>query len=81
MNSYKQVYKYYELWHNSNGLAHRKDGPAYSANDTPGYPNDNGYIGWYVDGKRYYNNKLFQEAANLSDEDMLAMIMKYGNVR
>jgi hypothetical protein len=26
MNSYKQVYKDYELWHNSNGLAHRTDG-------------------------------------------------------
>ena len=36
---------------------------------------------WYVNGKRYITSKSFQEAAHISDEDMTAMILKYGNVK
>jgi hypothetical protein len=36
---------------------------------------------WSVNGKKFYHNKSFQKAANLSDEDMLAIVLKYGDVK
>jgi hypothetical protein len=60
-------------WYNNQKHFHREDGPAVISS--------RGGISWYIDGSRYYNNKTFQLAANLSDEDMLAMILKYGNVK
>jgi hypothetical protein len=59
-------------WYN-NGVLHREDGPAVI------YPDR--YQGWCINGRRYYTNKEFQEAASLSDEDMLLMVLKYGNVK
>jgi hypothetical protein len=43
---------------------------------------DNGasFIRWYINNERCFNNKSFQKAANLSDEDMIAIVLKYGNV-
>jgi hypothetical protein len=55
-----------------NGKRHRVDGPAYTG--------INGYQEWWINNKLYFDNKSFQQATNLSDEDMLAMILKYGNV-
>ena len=52
--------------------AHRTDGPALIK--------ENGYKTWMLHAKIYYDNKSFQRDAGLSDEDMLAMILKYGDV-
>jgi hypothetical protein len=61
-----------ELWY-INGKLHRTDGPAI-------YGNDRHQL-WFIDDIRYYNNKSFQEAASLSDEDMIAIVLKYGDVK
>lgn len=50
---------------------HRIDGPAFVSADD--------YI-WCVNGRVYVSNVAFQEAANLTDEDMAVIILKYGNV-
>lgn len=55
-----------------NGMRHRTDGPAAEY--------ANGKYMWCLNGDIYLNNKEFQKAANISDEDMAVMIMKYGNV-
>jgi hypothetical protein len=60
------------VWYR-NGKVHRTDGPAEMSPDNTLY--------WYVVDKKYFDNKSFQKAANLSDEDMTAMILKYGNVK
>lgn len=57
-----------------NGMYHRIDGPALI------YASDDSGESWYIDGKNYGNNKEFQDAARLSDEDMAVLILKYGNV-
>jgi hypothetical protein len=59
------------LWVNEK--LHRTDGPAVTYADGTQY--------WYVSGFWYRDNKSFQEAANLSDEDMTAIILKYGNIK
>jgi hypothetical protein len=59
-----------QIWY-INGKKHRVDGPAYIRKDRNL---------WYVNSERIYDNKSFQSAANITDEDMLAMILKYGNV-
>jgi hypothetical protein len=56
-----------------NDRFHRTDGPAIIY--------FNGMKRWYLYGKRFYNNKSYQEAANITDEDMIAMILKYGDVK
>jgi hypothetical protein len=61
-----------EFWKDCHTRFHRTDGPAIIWNDY--------HMSWHVDGRRYRDNKSFQVAANLSDEDMLAMILTYGNV-
>jgi hypothetical protein len=60
-----------QIWYKNNQL-HREDGPAFIDND--------GYQSWWINNKRYYDNKSFQIAAGLSDEDMSVLILKYGNV-
>jgi hypothetical protein len=55
-----------------NGELHRTDGPAFI--------DERGYQVWYLYGDICYDNKSFQEAAKLSDEDMIAIVLKYGNV-
>jgi hypothetical protein len=61
-----------QLWQNNAHNLHRTDGPAYIE--------VGGYMLWWVNRVCYHDNKSFQEAAGISDEDMLAMILKYGNV-
>jgi hypothetical protein len=54
-----------KCWHHTNG---------------PAYIHHDGRQLWYINGKIYYDNKSFQKAAKLSDEDMTAIVLKYGNV-
>jgi hypothetical protein len=51
---------------------HRIDGPA--VDDV------NGSKFWFIYDKLYVSNNSFQEAAGISDEDMLVIILKYGDV-
>lgn len=55
-----------------NGEAHRTDGPAVI--------NPDGSQHWYINNKKYYNNRSYQKAAGITDEDMLAITLKYGNI-
>lgn len=55
-----------------NGRTHRIDGPAITWND--------GTVEWYVNNKRCDTIAEYKEAANLSDEDILVLILKYGNL-
>ncbi len=56
-----------------NGTRHRLDGPSCM------YVSRN--IEWWVGGIQCRNNKSYQEATGLSNEDMAVVILKYGNVR
>jgi hypothetical protein len=84
-----------QIWHNKKGQFHREDGPAFLSKngiqtwwingdrhriDGPAFIGIDGTQEWWVSYNRYYDNKSFQQATNLSDEDMIAMILKYGNV-
>jgi uncharacterized protein YfaQ (DUF2300 family) len=60
-----------DMWINEQRQLHRQGGPAYILEE---------HKEWWINGTRYYNNKSFQKAANLSDEDMIAIVLKYGNV-
>ena len=62
----------YQAWH-IYGKRHRTDGPARVWGD-------NTYE-WWVSGIPYYDNKSYQKAANLTDEDMLMINLKYGDVK
>ena len=60
------------LWKDSHGRLHRLGGPAYES-----------HIGvnmWFITGFRYYNFKEFQEAGNLTDEQMCILRLKYGDM-
>ena len=54
------------------GRRHRIDGPAAEY--------ANGKYMWCLNGDIYLNNKEFQKAAGISDEDMFMLILKYGDV-
>lgn len=60
-----------KCWY-QNGKRHRTDGPALEF--------ISGYQEWWINGKCYEDSKLFQNAANLSNEDMLVIILRYGNI-
>ena len=62
-----------QFWLNYNGQYHREDGPAVIW--------ANGTKTWWINSNPCYNNKSFQKAANLSDEDMLMIKLKYGDVK
>ena len=84
-----------QKWNDVNGYLHREDGPAFiwANGDQNWYKNgrphrtdgpSDVYIGglsWWINGQSYHNNQSFQKAAKLSDEDMLAIVLKYGNVK
>lgn len=61
-----------EYWLDKNNEFHRVDGPAVM------YKNGDNH--WYVHGVGVDTNKDYQSLANLSDEDMLVIVIKYGNV-
>jgi len=84
----------HRVWYNNTDV-HREDGPAvifrdgsygYFINDKPHridgpaatFPN--GTQKWFIGGHQYFDNKSFQEAAKLTDEDMLMITLKHGNV-
>jgi uncharacterized protein len=56
-----------------NNKRHREDGPAVIYSD--------GLTEWHVNNHQYTTNSSFQKAANLSDEDMTAIVLKYGNIK
>lgn len=74
---------------------HREDGPAYTSQggseewivngethrtNGPALIWSSGKQAWYIHNKKYYTNETYQVAAGLSDEEMLMVILKYGNV-
>ena len=61
-----------QIWCNSERQWHRLDGPAYIRRD--------GGYGWYINGERYYNESSYKHAAGISDEEMLVITLKYGNI-
>ena len=62
-----------QRWYNSNNKLHREDGPAiiYS----------NGYRGWYINGKKYSENHSFQKVIGITDDQMAAIVAKFGDVK
>lgn len=60
-----------EWWQNDE--LHREDGPAIIIGD-------NSIKCWYLRNHQFFNTKDFQKAAGLSDEDMVAVILKYGEI-
>jgi len=84
-----------QFWYNSNGQFHREDGPAiihhngYQAwcingkshrEDGSAVIYSAGYREWWIGNINYTDNKSFQLAANITDEDMLIINLKYGDV-
>lgn len=61
-----------EFWY-SNGVYHCTTGPAIRRK--------NGTVNWIIDGRHILSNASWQKKTGMSDEDMLAMILKYGNVK
>jgi hypothetical protein len=83
-----------QCWYNADDDFHREDGPAIICTDGRQYWYINGVLHrtdgpaiicdiiklWYVDGILYKDNKSFQKAAKLTDEDMLMINLKYRDV-
>lgn len=55
-----------------NGKRHRTDGPA--------LVRANGCKEWWFNGKRFVNTTSYRNNAKLSDEQMLALVIKYGEI-
>lgn len=60
-----------EHWY-QRGHLHRTNGPAIM--------NTNGGVFWYINGERIYFNEEYQLRAGLSDEELVMIILKYGNI-
>lgn len=56
---------------NSVVILHRLDGPAIE--------NDR-FCMWYIHGFRYTSAKQFQLAADLTDEEMVMLVLKHGEI-
>lgn len=59
-----------ECWFKK-GRVHRTNGPAVIEKDE---------CRWYINDIQYRNNQSYQGAAKLSDEDMLILVLKYGDI-
>jgi hypothetical protein len=86
-----------QIWYNERGQYHRTDGPAFvEANgsygwyingkchrtDGPAFVDESDSTQyWFINDKRKTKNKSYQKAAKLSDEDMTAIVLKYGGVK
>lgn len=57
-----------------NGKAHRLDGPAHIY----GSSYNNRLPEYYIDGSWYTDQNEYQRHAKLTDEDMTALILRYG---
>lgn len=62
----------YSFWWFKHDMMHRTDGPSHECG---------GVMIWTVNGKDYHNNHEYQRAAGLSDGEMAAVVLKYGQVR
>jgi len=85
-----------ECWVLPDGTYHREDGPAFISRngamewlhygkthreDGPAVIWANGRVHWYLNNHQIRSAKKFQEELGLSDEDMTALLLKYGNIR
>lgn len=61
-----------EFWWYQDGLLHRTDGPAIIGTDNK--------LWWYIRDIRIPNRQMYQKYSKLSDEDMVALILKYGEI-
>lgn len=59
------------VYTNNKNQLHRVDGPAIS--------HDNGTAFWYVNNIKINSVQQLQREANLSDEEILGIALKYGN--
>lgn len=79
-----------------NGRLHREDGPAiicedgsefwylhgkYHRTNGPAVIFSNGNTFWFIDDKMISSKKMYQTILDLSDEDILLLILKYGEIR
>ena len=85
-----------EQWFH-HGLLHRHDGPAVIGNEYTAWLQHNEYHRldgpaimdtdpnsphrWVIHDVIYHNNQDYQKAANLTDEDMIILILQYGNIK
>lgn len=84
-----------QRWYNDKGQLHNKSDPAFvSVSGTqmwfvngklhrtggPAIICTNGVQFWCMNDRYYFNNKSFQKAAKLTDEDMAMIVLKCGNV-
>lgn len=60
-------------WMDDRQRWHRIDGPAILYDD--------GDMSWYINGMNVSTNADYQMFARISDEDMLALILKYGDIK
>jgi hypothetical protein len=59
-----------ESWY-VHGVRHRSDGPALTWH---------GNTGWFIEGYRHYTYETFQIAGGLSDEHIMVLRLKYGEI-
>lgn len=65
---------------NSIGSKYRSNNDCFHREDGPAIIHPTGKQFWYVRGIRCYDNKSYQRAACITDEEMLTIVLKYGNV-
>ncbi len=61
------------------GKLHRMDGPAYCPAKDPAQFEDKPI--WCIEDHRYNSNAGYQKDSGISNEDMFAMILTYGDVK
>lgn len=65
-------------WH-IYGKLHREDGPAVIWYDVNGNPSMTD-VAWYLNGSRHNGFEKFQEASKCSDEHIIFLKLKYGEI-
>ena len=68
---HSRIYEVYSLSGTRLGLAHRLDGPVFEGDE---------FKSWFIGGEQYFYFKDFQEAGGLSDEAMMVLRLKYGEI-
>lgn len=92
VGSVREVNELGEIRYYVNGEYHREDGPAYIGidgeeewclnnkthrTDGPAITWSDGTVRWVVNNKKCNTRAEYKEAANLTDEDILALVLKY----
>lgn len=73
LDSHVQINQYdEEVWLNKEGKYHRVGGPALIAPD--------GTTAWYVSGEYMHTWEYYQRATGCSDEELIALKLKYGSI-